>query len=330
MRAEAGLARLCRCRVVLVSGETGVGKSRLVEEFVRSLDFRSVRVSCPRGEDGPPLWRWETVLSELAAVAPIVADRNGFPARVAFAEAMLRAAAAGPTLVVLDDLQRADEASLALLIDLADRAADVALLVICAYRDERVLPLPTGPAVVRVAVPGLVVAEVDDLVTDLVGAKAPAPLVAQLRQRTDGNPMLITTVAAQLDVAGWAERAVGAAGADGADRLPILWPREIQAAVAARLVPLTGATRAVLGAAAVLGREFDLVLLERITPLSEVDLIDGLDEALRHGLLSSRGDQVYRFVRAVDREVLYDDIGATDRARLHEAAARALLAFGPM
>jgi len=82
----------------------------------------------------------------------------------------------------------------------------------------------------------------------------------------------------------------------------------------------------VLTAAAVIGREFDLGILERILP-ADIDPVRALDAARAHDVVTWRHGEVYAFRQVVVREVLYDSLGVIRRAELHEAVAEALGAF---
>jgi len=324
LRAEAELARRGACRVLLLGGDAGVGKSRLLNEFLRESGdaFQCARASCPGVADAAPLWPWRQLLTALGApiaTLPTTAEGAGFAERTRYAQALVTASKTAPVLIALEDLHRADEASLALLSYVADSAPDSPILVVGTHRNELALALPAGPAVTRIALRGLSTDDVAELAADMLGTALPSPVAAQLRRRTDGNPYLVGVVVGQVDPAD--------ARTNLLDRLAISWPEEIRTAAEARLAVLSPASRAVLAAAAVIGREFDLVLLERIAIRSDGDVIDALDEAIRHRVVTPRVGQVYAFVRAIDREVVYEACRARDRALLHEAAAHALMNF---
>ena len=253
-----------------------------------------------------------------ASVSSSTVEGAGFAARTRHADELVVLAGSGPVALILDDLHRADEASLALLIHLADTAPPSTLLVIGLYRDDRALALPAGPLVTRIALHGLPPDDVAQLAADLLGTVLPAAVAAQLCRRTDGNPRLISDVIEQVDPAAAAAVAAG-------ERLQITWPEEARAAVDARLATIGADSRQMLALAAVIGREFDVDILERIA--GPDDVVDALDEAVRRRLIVERAGQVYAFVRSLDREVLYESVPARERARLHEATADALLEF---
>ncbi|MEV6522838.1 LuxR C-terminal-related transcriptional regulator [Longispora sp. NPDC051575] len=349
LRARVQTVKDGQFSCVLVGGDPGIGKTRLLAELDDGI--RYVRGVCVPSADAPPLWPWRYVLTVLGRPVP---EGEGFAVLVRYAEELL-AAADEPLLVVVDDLQHADPATVSLFGYLAALSPARPLGVIGAYRGES-SPVPvTGPAVARIRLRGLDTPGVGAYLERLLDRPVPAPVVAELRRRTEGNPHLLAEIVPHLT----------AAELDGrGDRLPIRWPAEARAAAAARIDALGPATRAVLATASVIGREFDLAILERVAlarartaqartpdpgtvrrpdssgrtgaiwanptpadPGHPPDLLTGLDEGVTAGLLTALPGQVYAFDRAVTREVLYESLPARDRARLHEATADALTAF---
>lgn len=310
-----------RLRVVLLVAEAGMGASRLLEEFGRQMSsppgdarraregMRYLRVAPPRATGAPPLWPWRRVLTELSAPTSDVDD-------VWSAEAALSAAfaAAGPVVVALDDLHRADEPTLTLVQEFADQAPAAAVLVVAVVRPELAEAMPTGPAAHRLWLPGLAADEVAQLLAELRPVPVPEALAAQLRRRTDGSPSLLTAVAGQL-----------ADGDDGRRRTALRWPETATAPIEERLTAAGPAVRDVLGIASVVGREFDVSIVETI---SGAGALPALDAAIAAGLVRRVGDRVLRFDSALTRELCYDGLGLAAAAELHEAVAEALLTVG--
>ncbi|GIG01429.1 helix-turn-helix transcriptional regulator [Catellatospora citrea] len=148
--------------------------------------------------------------------------------------------------------------------------------------------------------------------------RAPSPrLVEQLLRRTDADPTVLAAIADQVDGDG-----------DGLYRVPLRWPEELAEPVRAALRSLEPDARETVTAAAVIGREFDLSILEGVCP--DLDVLSGLDDAAAAGLVREQGPQVYGFVRALDREVCYDTLGARSRAALHERVAGVLARLGAL
>ncbi|MEU8003332.1 LuxR C-terminal-related transcriptional regulator [Catellatospora sp. NPDC049111] len=159
--------------------------------------------------------------------------------------------------------------------------------------------------------------EAAELLRERTGRSVAPRLVEQLLRRTDADPTVLAAIADQVDTDG-----------DGLHRLPLRWPDELAEPVRAALRSLTPQARETVTAAAVIGREFDLAILEGACP--DVDVLSGLDDAAEAGLVREQGPQVYGFVRALDREVCYDTLGARARAALHERVAAVLTRLGAL
>ncbi|WP_412539204.1 LuxR C-terminal-related transcriptional regulator [Longispora sp. K20-0274] len=249
LRAQVRAVKDGQFRCVLVGGDPGIGKTRLLAELDDGI--RYVRGVCVPSPDAPPLWPWRYVLTVLGRPVP---EGTGFDVLVRYAEELL-AAAEEPLLVVVDDLQHADPATASLFGHLAALCPARPLGVIGAYRGETSPVSATGPAVARIRLRGLDAAGVGTYLEKLLDRPVPGPVVAELRRRTEGNPHLLAEIVPHLT----------ADDLDGrGDRLPIRWPAEARAEAAARIDALDPATRAVLATASVIGREFDLAILERV------------------------------------------------------------------
>ncbi|MGQ0575448.1 MAG: ATP-binding protein [Pseudonocardia sp.] len=306
--------------VVLLLGEPGIGKSRLAAELGRLAGARAVPVwwgGCAEDAGAPPYWPWRRALrsgpeppAELAAVAtgggapthpapthpgpaPSALPSPGAQGRFALFDATHRflAGVAGSTglVVVLDDLQWADPASVALLAHVAREARDARLLVVGTCR--------TGPGADLGAVRAPRI-ELDGLAPADLAAAFPQ-LSEQTVQRAGGNPFF----------AGELGRA-----APGPDV-----PATVRDVVRARLARLPPDCRTLLGSAAALGREVDVALLAEI---ATGDVLDVLAPALADGVLVRR--PVLRFAHDLFREAVLADLDAAQRSRIHHRAAAAL------
>lgn len=298
-----------RCRVVLIGAEPGLGASRLLEEFGRRTPtMRFVRAAPPRAAGAPPLFAWRRVLAELTGETVELSD-------VWQAETLVaQAFGAEPLIVALDDLHRADEPTVTLLTEYADRPPNTPTLLIGVLRPEAAQALPTGPAAHRLWLSGLDRDEVAELLADLVPWPVPSALAGQLARRTDGSPSLVTAVAGQLRESD-----------DGRRRVQLRWPQSATEAVERKLAGVSDGTRKVLGAASVIGREFDLSIVEAVAGDASLPAID---EAVGAGLLRTVDGGVLAFDSAMTRETCYDALGLTEAAALHEAVADALLSVG--
>src|SRR4051794_9746656 len=206
--------------LALLAGEPGIGKSRLAEEAgsrARSRGCRVVWGRCRETEGAPPFWPWTQVLQglvgntlggplgdlgpllESGAPAPEAADRfRLFDAVLAL---LSECAGRQPLVLILDDLHRADHASLLLLDFVAPALRDRAVLLVGTFRTTEIAPPPplfamvgegggaAGAAVLTLN--GLGVADPARLAATL--APLDSRLSAEdLHRRSDGNPFFLT------------------------------------------------------------------------------------------------------------------------------------------
>lgn len=259
LRTVVDEARAGQLRIVVLTGEAGVGKTRLAEHVVTVATGQGFRTARGYGADGaPPRWPWQQVLRALGTDPPPDGP-DEFATTTAYAQTVLDRTADEPLLILLDDLHRADPATAAVLSHLVDLAPALPLLLVVAHRepdggDGRGLPQPLqGPAVRRFHLPGMSTPEVKALLEEALGRAVPTLVATQLRQRTGGNPGLLLAVAPQVDPA-----------ASGHERLTIRWPQTERSEAERQLARLSESARAALAAAAVIGREFDLAILEQV------------------------------------------------------------------
>ncbi|MCA1690738.1 MAG: AAA family ATPase [Actinobacteria bacterium] len=252
----------------------------------------------------------------------------------AVSELLEELAGATDLVLVLDDLQWADESSLLLLRHLARRLEPRPILIVGTYRDTELTashPLTTTIAELRrerdfdrLSLGGLdetgIASLVDTVATEGLGRSAPT-LAHALRRETDGNPFFVVEVLRHLDESG----AVRLGGRDQSVYcLPIFdGVREVVLQRVRRLEE--GA--ATLSVAAVLGQEFDFELLERLSgpDTDPQQLLDVLDSAVHARLLAEvPAAGRYRFAHALTRQILYEELTRTRRAHLHRQVAEAL------
>ena len=286
-------------QVVLLAGEAGIGKSRLAARFAAEAGASGATVLYGSCEE-QALVPFEPFSEAVGAKAP---DREEIESKLA------AAAAAGPLVLVLDDLHLADRNTLSLLARVARGAAGERLLVIGAYRDADAVGTPLLGAIAdlrrdcdveRVAIEGLSVDEVDALLDGAADAR-------RIHDRTDGNPFYIRELARHL-----AERR------DAGDDVP----ESVSDVVLARVGRLSTASADALTAASVLGETFDLTVLEQL--LGSESLLDPLDEAAAAGLIDDAVGGRYHFAHALTRDAVYGGIGPARRGDLHRRAAAAL------
>jgi tetratricopeptide (TPR) repeat protein len=331
----------------LISGESGVGKSRLLDE-VRALALvRGAIVLRGQavGEGGSPylMWRpvlrWLALLSELqeseaSILKPLVPDIEALLGRpvpdpididAEVAQARLfslvedvLARQRQLVLVMIDDLQWADRESVKLLARLSALAPRAPLVLLGTYRDDERPGLPTElPAMQVLKLQRLAAEEIADLTQSMLGHEGRRPEVVELLQReTEGNPFfLVEVVRAMAESSGHLETGDQAA----AQSLPFL--RGVHQVVGRRLERVPPAARPLLDVAAVIGRQIDLDLLRVLAP--EVDLESWLMTCAAAAVLEV-GDGEWRFAHDKLRQGVLARIESLSRPGLHRRIAQAI------
>ncbi len=304
--------------VLMISGEPGIGKTRLLEELSSRIIAQGGRVAWGRmWEVGltPPFWPWVQALSALAAEdedAPAIGsleERAHAAARLArFAEVaafLARRAAAAPIAILLDDLHAADLSSLQLLEYVLPLLVRQRVLLGLAARDSEGSSAVAATlsriqrSAKRLALARLAQSEV----ASLVGARADGQRVFEL---SAGNPLFV-------------EELLSSFRAGGTLQLPPL--SSVRTVIRARVDGLSAESRAALLAAAVVGRDFRGQVVAHM--LGASDLGAELRPAVALGMLAMTGPDQYRFSHALVAEAIADELEPSERARLHLRAARA-------
>lgn len=307
-------------RTVWIGADAGVGKTTLTEvaaQRLRASGWSVARGRCPEVDGAPPAWAWSEVISCLGQSAPAIG--SAFELAAAVGDRLRAVTADAPLLVVLDDLHRADGATLQLLRTLALDLADHPILVLGAHRSAESGPelAATWAALAAVTVERIELGGLSrDGVLALIGEHAPGfehdpEVVDTLTARTGGNPLFVTEFARLVSSEGRSAAATAV-------------PAGVADVLRRRLTRLPGPARTVLQQAAVLGREADVDLLIRIAQRDEDEVLDGLEAAVLAGLLDEPDPTRVRFTHALVRDTLYDDTPRLRRARWHAAALREL------
>ena len=355
----------------VIEGEAGIGKTRLAQEFLYHVARQggaAMVARCYEGDarqayapmvdalraalavpdlasrlaDLPDIW-----LNEVRRLTPEIADLHpngvdssdldgpGAPARFfeGIAQAFLAALAGMPPgVLLLDDVQWADEATLDLLAFLVRRLRGQPLMILATMRSEH--------SATADRVRGLLVENTGSesgtaIFLDRLGADAVGELVAQanlhnlppgsvdrLLEETEGLPLFLVEYLASVDTAGLP------AGDE-----PWQLPRSVRQVLEARVNAVSDMSRQLLAAAAVIGRSFAFDSLHDVSGRSEEETVVGLEAVAAAGLIRELSDEPaaephYDFSHEQLRRVIYEDTSLARRRLLHRRAAESLIHSG--
>ncbi|MCA9976588.1 MAG: AAA family ATPase, partial [Anaerolineales bacterium] len=362
-------ARQARGGFYYLQGESGVGKTRLVEEWLqqqerpfhlfagRAYEFESMIPYAPLAQalrsaaqekaipwelfQPPPPW--------LASLTPLLPDLPAyFPGQTlpvstnqqhiieSLGNFLLTLARQRLLVLFLDNLHWADTPTWNFLGYLAQRVAHLPLLLLATARAE---DMPEEPARLlrklqrqqQIAIRPLhrlSQTETDALVRGLMPANHLDPVfLRRIYEETEGNPFfIIETIRAVREAGGdWTE----SVPTDASGKRPFFAiPLQVQAVIEARLDKLSEASRAALGVAAAIGREFDFRLLQAVSQDDTETLLNALDEWLARGLVRETRDG-YDFTHEKLSQVAYEQLSRARRQWIHGNIADFLAANQP-
>ena len=356
-----------RGSVFLLVGEPGIGKSRLAEELTTDARARGARVlvgRCWEAGGAPAYWPWvqalrayvreaepeplraqlgvgaadlaqlvpelRTLLPDVGEPPPTESQGARFRLFDVTTSFLVSASKAGPLVIVLDDLHAADEPSLLLLRFVAREIGESGLLIVGAYRD--VDPTPADPfrtALVELArepvtrsleLTGLGEAEVARFLELAAPGASPADLAPAVHAETEGNPLFVGEILRLLS----AERRL-----DEQATAPLAIPQSVREVIGRRLRHLSYECNELLVLASVLGREFDLDALARISGLERDAILQLLDEAIDARVVSELPGAVgrMRFAHVLIRDAAYHGVARSRRVELHRRVGEGLEAL---
>ena len=349
-----------RAGLFLVTGEAGMGKSCLVEaatSFALSQGIRVVSGRCWEAVDAPAYWPWIQVLrqlcselndselsgsvagaSEIAHLVPQVVERLGVGAspheaspeyRFAFFDSVTSfirgAAEAKTTMVVLEDLHAADESSLLMLQFLARQDRKAGLVVVGTYDQVACRAKPDHEKALaeiaregrQLALRGLDVAAVRQLYERSSGKAPSASIVQAIHEASEGNPLFIDEAILMFTTKGDIHRPDYSIG--------FRVPEGARGIIRSRLDGVADEVTELLSIASVIGREFELTLLQRVVGIEMEALLEILEQAVTAQVISETSALGrYAFTHILIRETLYEDLTAGKRMRLHCTVAEIL------
>ncbi|MGA2009022.1 MAG: AAA family ATPase [Solirubrobacteraceae bacterium] len=325
--------------VVLVEGEPGMGKTRLLAEADRVAARLAFRVGAGAAEPGAGVVELAPLMAALFDGSRPLLDRSGLPELRSLPEQrywllqdlemlLERAALDGPLLISLDDLQWADSGTAAALLALSVRLADLPVAWVLAYRPnqgsaqvvsaieqldqsgaERIVLGPLDEAAVAQVAEDVIDAEPDDVLLDLVkGAHgSPFVLIELLSGLRDED--LIRVVAGRAEL------------------VEARLPRRVAFTMRERLRSVTPPAREAATVAASLGRRFSFTDLARMLDRFPATLLGPVEELIDSGVLVESGDRL-AFRHDVTREAVRESVPVSARRALDRQAADVLLGAG--
>ena len=352
--------------VVLLGGDAGVGKTRVVRELKHELSPRQVRViegRCTSTESSVPYaplmnalrFRIEKGEGEavaqmlgplravLAPIFPQLEGRAPSPEQLAERErerpfevifsVLERLAAEEPMLLVLEDVHWADQTSLELLHHLAHRAPSFPMMILATYRSDelhaahplrRLLgSLARDRVGEEMRLDPLNREQTTEMLRCMLETEPDPAFASEIWRRSEGNPFFVEELISVLAGSGPLEPNEEAAMILA--RAPL--PSTVSEAILERVNALGPRAVETLSAAAVIGRSFDFEDLRNVLGMSELELLEVLEQLAAHQLL--REDRLerkdsYSFPHALMQEALYESLISRRRRLLHRRVAIAL------
>jgi DNA-binding CsgD family transcriptional regulator len=317
LAAAYASARTGHSQLLLITGQAGIGKTRLVEDLCAGAADAQVLAgeSAPLAGAALAYGPFVAALRDHAGwlldgdhSGDMLAGRHRLFVRVL--EVLTDLASQAPLLLVLEDLHWADESSRELLDFLAVRLRGQRLMVVATLRDGELgsiarrwlAELERRPRVMRLRLAPLTPAQIGEVVAELMPASASADARTAVISAAEGIPLYA--------------RELASAGAG-------VMPASITDAVLARAAGVTTQARAVIDQVSVADGGMSHELLAATVTLSEARLLAAAREAVDSGLLASSGDG-YSFTHALIRQVVYAQLLPGERRRLHRRFAGVL------
>ena len=349
-------------RLVMLAGEPGIGKTRITQELASYAEQQGAQVlwgwcyeegSLPylpfvealrayvlsrdsddlRQELGAGAADVARIVSEVKDKLPVEHRPPGDPEEdryrllQAVSDFLKNAAQPRPLMLVLEDLQDADGATLGLLAHVARNLSGARLLLVGTYRDvemDRAHPLSGAlanlrriPSFSRVLLRGLTLDEVQRMVEASAGQEIPSGLAEALERQTEGNPLFVQEVLRYLVEEGLVSREGGRWSPTEdltAEELVGRIPEGLRDVIGKRLSRLSDECNRLLAVASVIGREFPMAVLQRVAQVSDEELDASLEEAQSAVVIEERSSVVgtvnYWFAHAFFRQTLFEEIVA--------------------
>jgi tetratricopeptide (TPR) repeat protein len=308
--------------------ESGLAQATSLDDFRQQMGDNAAALA----QLAPSLQRIFQDIPELLELPPVQKRRYFFQS---LTEALARASRVRPQLRILEDLHWADESSLALLIHLADRVAQLPLVIIGTYRsgysEDNPAWVRTLEELIRrgirpLKLSGLSKDAIAQMLHDLSQGQAPESLVSLIFEESQGNPFFVEEVYRHLLEDG---KLLDSAGQFRTDLKieEIDVPENVRLIIGRRLERLDENERRVLAAAAVIGRSFSFQLLTGISRIDVDELFTVVEKAQQMGIVvaSAEGpEKPFTFGHELVRQTLLAGISVPRQQQLHAWVADAI------
>lgn len=356
-------------QIVLLAGVAGVGKTRLINEVVAQVrlgEGQIVRARCREYGSLPyyplidmiatllndlPTAR-ESLPVELSRLLPGAMDSGEVSTGGDQAQARLRifmgcwsvlqqASQTQPLMVIVEDVQWADPATLELLSYLIEHIKDTPILLTLTYRSEEIetdsplihlqRDLPRQSQARLITLETLTLEQMKEFLKMALGqAQISDAVVDSFYETTNGNPFFIEetlkALAAEGQIKQWIDQPSSQSGSYIGGTLPL--PQNVLALAERRLALLSTEDRPILTTAAVLGPEFSFSLLQTVSQLDEDHLLDAIDRLLAARLIDElplqNGEDRYRFSQEALRQALLNTLSQRRKRQLHKRTSNAM------
>ena len=308
------------CRLVTLLGPAGIGKSRLVADFLERVgdSADTLRGRCLSYGEGITYWPLVEILIAIGVEPDSVIGTSPAETQLAFRRLLEARAAERPQVVVVDDLQWAEPVFIDLVEHIADLSRDAPIFLLCVARTELLDVRPDwGGGKVNatsILLEPLADDECEALIGNLLGdGQLEGDLLDRITAASAGNPLYVEEMLAM----------VREHGGDG----EIIVPPTIHALLQARIDSLDGDVRVVMERGSVEGEVFHRGAVAELSPAPvRGDVQSHLATLVRKELIRSTAptfpeDEGYRFRHLLIRDAAYESLPKTTRAELHERFA---------
>ncbi|MEM4160367.1 MAG: tetratricopeptide repeat protein [Thermoplasmata archaeon] len=350
-------------RALIISGETGIGKTRLLEELKDRCSAENLEVYWGSGidENAMPYHPFLAVLQknrhlieELRSSAPpaislLLGEQVKTPvsADVDFTIEsrrlreiifrIIKTKATKNTIVLLfDDIQWFDPSSIALLHYLARNISDISVLICCSYNTEEIKESRSSKLLSElrqmnieriidtIELKPLSPEDVHDFIRTMTEKEPRKDVAKKVFEKTDGNPLFIEEI-----IKAYGDRIVQRDFAMDEEETEI--PQTVKYIITRKLDRMSHEKKKILTIAGVFGREFYFSVVQKLSEMSEEEVLENLEELVEEGVLFEKGyEEIFCFRHNLMREVIYSTMNRIRRKQLHAKIAAALSAHKTM